>query len=289
QAQNKAAWKTKRGFVWPCPRTRQELITHPNKPSESRIDTLREPWIENELTGGRGDEEPATQEGPPRELTWRRKFDTVPSNGKAIFGGLKLPKYFRKLDTRSIGSRSRLPRGRQQLEKNPEFFRSVHLVGEGLAKEKEEAKRRSEEIWRSKVVVDDIDFRVGNFNTRDCPLQTDRAKDILHSPVKKTAFKIVRNARLPSGKQAPLRPPPISAFSSEPYSEPEDFTPSIRANHKERWAASDPSTGEKQDFYLRLHPDRMKPGSQKVCARLKHPPMTESEMRGPRWETGHER
>lgn len=90
QAQNKAAWKTKRGFVWPCPRTRQELITHPKKPSESRIDTLREPWIENELTGGRGDEEPAVPEGPPPELTWRREFDTVPSNGKAIFGGLKV-------------------------------------------------------------------------------------------------------------------------------------------------------------------------------------------------------
>lgn len=50
-----------------------------------------------------------------------------------------------------------MPRGRQQLEKNPEFFRSVHLVGEGLAKEKEEAKRKSEEIWRSKVIRVDSD------------------------------------------------------------------------------------------------------------------------------------
>lgn len=50
-----------------------------------------------------------------------------------------------------IGSRSRLPRGRQQLDKDPEFFRSVHLVGEGLAREKEEAKRKAEEQWRSKV------------------------------------------------------------------------------------------------------------------------------------------
>lgn len=138
------------------------------------------------------------------------------------------------------------------------------------------------------MVVDDIDFRVGNFNIRDVPLQTDRAKDILQSPVKKTAFKIVCNARLPSGKRAPLRPPPVSAFSLEPFSESEDFTVSIRANRLDRWAATDPLTGEKLDFCLRLHPDRMKPESQTICARLKHPPIIESEICGPRWETGRE-
>lgn len=135
------------------------------------------------------------------------------------------------------------------------------------------------------VVVDDTDFRVGNFSVRDTPLQADRAKDILQSPVNKTAFKIVRNARLPSGKRAPLRPAPVSAFSLEPYAEPEDFTVSIRGNHRERWAATDPVTGERADFHLRLHGDRMKHKSQKAVARVKHPPLTPSEMRGPRWET----
>ena len=133
--------------------------------------------------------------------------------------------------------------------------------------------------------MDDTDFRVGNFSVRDTPLQADRAKDILQPPVNKTAFKIVRNARLPSGKRAPLRPAPVSAFSLEPFVEPEDFTVSIRGNHRERWAATDPATGEKADFYLRLHGDRMKHKSQKAVARVKHPPLTPSEMRGPRWET----
>lgn len=135
------------------------------------------------------------------------------------------------------------------------------------------------------VVVDDTDFRVGNFSVRDTPLQADRAKDILQPPVHKTAFKIVRNARLPSGKRAPLRAAPVSAFSLEPFAEPEDFTVSIRGDHRERWAATDPATGEKADFYLRLHGDRMKHKSQKAVARIKHPPLTPSEMRGPRWET----
>lgn len=69
------------------------------------------------------------------------------------YGQPKQPsKYERPLDTDMIGGRTRLPRGRHQLDKDPEFFRSVHLVGEGLAREKEEAKRRTEELWRSKVI-----------------------------------------------------------------------------------------------------------------------------------------
>lgn len=139
------------------------------------------------------------------------------------------------------------------------------------------------------VIVDDTDFRVGNFSVRDTPLQVDRAKDILHLPTKKTAFKMIRNARLPSGKRALLRPPPISTFSQEPFVEPEDFTVSIRGNHRERWAATDSETGEKADFYLRLHGDRMKPRSQKSCARRKHPPLILSEMQGPRWGDGRKK
>lgn len=135
------------------------------------------------------------------------------------------------------------------------------------------------------VVVDDINFRVGNFKIRDTPIQIDRARDILQPPIKKAAFKIVRNSRLPSGKSAPLCPPPISAFSPEPYVEQEDFTVSIRGNQRDHWAAEDPLTGEKLDFQLHLHSERMKPIPHKVCARKKHPPMTALEMHGPRWET----
>lgn len=137
--------------------------------------------------------------------------------------------------------------------------------------------------------MDDTDFRVGNFSVRDTPLQPDRAKDILHSPINKKAFKIVRNARLPSGKRVPFLPAPVSAFSSEPFAEPEDVTVSIRGNHRERWAATDPVTGDKEDFHLRLHGDRMKPKSQKACARLKHPPLSPSEMHGPCWRTGRKK
>ena len=51
--------------------------------------------MENELNGG-GPEAAAAagggagDAGGPPELAWRREFDTVPSNGKAVFGGLRV-------------------------------------------------------------------------------------------------------------------------------------------------------------------------------------------------------
>ncbi|CAM9261129.1 unnamed protein product, partial [Discosporangium mesarthrocarpum] len=279
KARNRAAWKTIRGFVWPFPKTPHEYIVHPHKPSESRIDVLKEPWIENELRGGRIEEE---QSGG--STIGRGEFNTVPSNGQMLFGGLQPPGFSRSLDTSLIGSRSRLPRGRQTIRADPDFFRSVHLVGDGLELEKAESRRKEEELWRSKVVVDDTDFHVGSFSVRDRPLQTERAKDILHSPVRKTAFRMVRNARLPSGRRAPLHPPPVSVFASDPFTDPRDFTEDLRRDRPELFTAADPSTGGKLDFQTHLHKDRMKPRSHVAVARRKHPPLRKDEMRGPSWE-----
>lgn len=60
----------------------------------------------------------------------------------------------------NLGSELRLPRGRLTLEKNSDFFKSVHLTGEGLALEKAETKRLEKAAWMSKVVVDSLDFKV---------------------------------------------------------------------------------------------------------------------------------
>lgn len=71
-------------------------------------------------------------------------------------------------------------------------------------------------------------LKVGGFNVRDRPLQMSKTDDILHGPAQSVGLRIVRNATLPSGKRVPLRPPPISAFSSEPYEDPKDFTADLR-------------------------------------------------------------
>ena len=93
------------------------------------------------------------------------------------------------------------------LEKNPHFYTSVHLCGAAGTKEKEEDERAAAELWKSKVVVDSLDFKVGGFTTRDKPLQSSKTDDILKGPVSNKALKIVRNARLPSGKKVTFSVP----------------------------------------------------------------------------------
>ena len=39
-------WLTPSGFQVNKPRTRKELITHPKRPGEARIEELKEPWVE---------------------------------------------------------------------------------------------------------------------------------------------------------------------------------------------------------------------------------------------------
>merc|ERR1719198_1497069 len=111
----------------------------------------------------------------------------------------------------------------------------------------DEAKRRQEELFQSKVVVDSLDFKVDGFNIEasrtnrtnrfdhEAPLQLDKTRDILHMPVKSKAMRIVRNAKLPSGKKVPLRSLELSNFSkNEVFEDPHDFTLDLRE--------SDPTT-----------------------------------------------
>lgn len=53
---------------------------------------LKEPWVENELLGWTEDGAKGGRlEGcPPPELAWKPTFDTIPSNGRAVFGGLQV-------------------------------------------------------------------------------------------------------------------------------------------------------------------------------------------------------
>jgi hypothetical protein len=42
KAESQATWLTKRGFQYPKPKTRSELLTHPQRPSEARVEELQE-------------------------------------------------------------------------------------------------------------------------------------------------------------------------------------------------------------------------------------------------------
>ncbi|CAM9104687.1 unnamed protein product, partial [Heterosigma akashiwo] len=58
---------------------------------------------------------------------------------------------------------------------------------------------------------------------KDRPAQVDRQREILDGPALKKSLRIVRNARLPSGKRVPMKAPPISINNDE-YEDPKDFT-----------------------------------------------------------------
>ena len=107
---SRAKFTTKSGFVYPANKDEEELRHSrvPKDVSQARKDDLATKWVEGLYSGkalGRDVELPPGQ----------KDFDTVPSNGKLIFGGYH-----------ADGT------------KNPTFFTSVHLGGdEQAALEKE--------------------------------------------------------------------------------------------------------------------------------------------------------
>ena len=265
--------------------------------SRERIDILREPWVENEFHPAplaRDAQLPDHQD---------QDFDTIPSNGKMIFGGFMYPRFERDYDGNNLGNPQRLPRGRLMLERDAEFFRSVHLCGEGLQKEMDEAKLREAELFRSKVCVDSLDFKVDGFNVEasrtnrnsrfnhEAPLQLDRTKDILHLPVKSKALRIVRNAKLPSGKKVPLRALELSSFSKhETYEDPHDFTLDLREQDPTTFLARTDKAhfkgeGQPLDFATCIHRDTMKAKSDKILARRSIVPLASHEKIDSRFHT----
>jgi hypothetical protein len=189
---SKAKWTTPSGFVYPAPREPSEYYKHKDAPSGTRCDDLRSPWIENlyhPLPVSSDDE--GTRAGVPT-------FNTLPVKDM-IFGG-----------TNADGSI------------NQEYFKSVHLVGDGLAKEKEEAKAKEHQEWLDKLVVDQNNIRfLAHGSTmgqgRSKPSGLDKTKDILDGPALSKPLRIIRAAKLPSGKAVPLQPVSVSIMCSDPY------------------------------------------------------------------------
>ncbi|KAG5177956.1 hypothetical protein JKP88DRAFT_281443 [Tribonema minus] len=295
EERSRAAWLTPGGFVYPAPRPPCEYNAHPKKPSASRIDMLREPWVENELHGGRGARTAAAAttatcgsggEGGDD----RPEFDCVPTNGAMLMGGLAAPAYARPFDGGALAERrGRLPRGAQVAgaQRDPGFFTSVHIAGANVEAQREAAAaaQRAKEAWLSRVVVDDLAFHVGGFNVRDRVPQIERTADILKGPPLKAALRRVRNAHLPSGRAVPFPNPPISALSLEPYADPlARRKVEVEVEVGVEVGVEDGDEGWRPEFRTHIHRDRLKPRSQTIVAgRRKIVPVALAEKRGPIW------
>ena len=136
-------------FRWPPARRTSEYARHPKRPTDARIEELRCPWVENE-------------------------YNNTYNNNSNSNNNFAVPFH------------TNVVRGSGQLfERDPKYFTSVHLCGDGLIREQMEARKREEEEFRSKIVVDDIHFK-SVIMSRVMPSQTDRHRSMLiDSPVKR--------------------------------------------------------------------------------------------------------
>lgn len=232
-------WTTQRGFVYPMPRPTAEYYTHADAPSEARCEDLREPFIDNV-----NHPKPVSRENN-RERSGP-EFSTLPSKD-LIFGG-----------TNGDGS------------VNPDYFKSVHLCGDGLRKEMEEALQQEQDEWERKVVVDRKQIKfLAHGNICSLPpskgpqsTQLDKLRDILNGPVQSKPLRIVKNATLPSGKRVPLLPPPASIMSLQEYSGPvaATFTKTLRhSDHATTAFVATDATGKPKDFHFPSITDLLTP------------------------------
>jgi hypothetical protein len=237
---------TPSGFKYPKPKTLKDLMTHPKKPSDIRIEDLKEPWP--------GDAPPPGREANVDVKTIQlEKGYNVRVRGGDLFGALKQPEFNHQFELQLVGNRSKLPRGLmlpQSNERDPAAFRSVHLGGEGQARIIAEAAAKEIADWKSKVVVDTNTFIVDGFLQRDKPSQTQRTDDILHTEPKRLFLKHLRTMKTPNGKDIHYETTPLSIMSKGPFVQNAAANALVRKTQKEKFITavdaakkSSPSSG----------------------------------------------
>ena len=173
----------------------------------------------------------------------------------------------------------------QMKQNDKDFYKSVHMGGDGVEQEMIEAAKKAKQEWLDAVIVDNIHYQphygeqVGVEGAR--PSQLGKLQDILSGDFpEKLGLKVVHKAKLPSGKRVPLKAPPPSMLSRLPFKDPEDFTVGMRPDNPEHYYGTDMS-GKKVNFVTTIHKDMMKPYKQKMLHRRKVTKLTEKERRGP--------
>lgn len=298
--QSKAEWMTKKGFQYPKPKTRRELLLHPQKPSEARIEELHEPFT---------DILDQKQVRPDPTQAAREKGFHSRNKGVATFGALQEPSFEHEFQLKLMGDRTELPRGRllNGTEVNNHFFRSVHLGGDDQARIVAEAMEKEKADWQAKVVVDSLDFKVGGMKVRDRPIQMDRATDILHDEAKRETLKHLRELKSHRGKPLGYTTAPLSLFSQEEYapnsgnsllrtSDPSKFITmaltGLGVSPSNTTMKTDDSPPKREsfpntlDFQRYIHADTNKSKIVSMVAKRKHPAQdrNSNECTGPRWE-----
>lgn len=298
--EKKSSWLTSKGFQYPATKTRKELITHPKRPVDARIDELNEQWS--------GDAAPShlSDNVDHKTLLLEKGFITQIKSG-LDFGSLEVNEYEREFELKLVGDKNKLPRGKlsKGFNKDPAAFRSIHIGGDNQAKMIEEAITKEKEDWAAKVVVDTLDFKISaGFVVRDSPIMMDRANDILVGEPKRLALLKIREAKTSSGKDIGYKTTPLSILSTGMYKPGAGEKLLLRLPHKDKFVTAggqnvvDITTGlqkttlpvlnshaEPKDFIKNIHKDANTSKVISVLSKKKHPPIDRlsDQCKGPRW------
>ncbi|TMW55410.1 hypothetical protein Poli38472_013301 [Pythium oligandrum] len=239
EREGRKLWTTQRGFIYPAPRPTSEYYKHRDAPSEARCEDLRQPFVDNI-----NHPKPVSRDGSsPSNGRSRPEFVTLPSKDM-VFGG-----------TNGDGSA------------NPDYFKSVHLCGEGLRREMEEALQKEQDEWERKLVVDRSQIKFlahGNICSlphQGKPSQLDKLTDILNAPVRSKPLRIVRNATLPSGKRVPLQAAPASILNQQEYvgCVASTFATTLRPTDATQFLSKHAASGKPADFHFPSTTDVLTP------------------------------
>jgi hypothetical protein len=264
--------------VYPPPKNRRELLQHPKRPNDTRIEDLKEPFEQFELHSGQSDVESA------KKLELERGF-TVKSVKDALFGMLDPPEFQRPFELSMVGNQKKLPRGKITggFDKNDKFWQSVHLHGEKSAQVQKEAEEKEIAEWKSKVVVDHLDFKIGGYKVRDKAIQMDRTKDILKGEAKEKSLIKIRNLKSHTGRDLSYAPAPLSLMGTEEYVPNAASKALLRAEDKTQFITTK-QTGTASDFTRYIHHSTGKASKQMAISRRQHPPLNANEKSGARWD-----
>ncbi|GMF51479.1 unnamed protein product [Phytophthora fragariaefolia] len=261
ELEDRKKWTTKRGFVYPAPRQPGEYYKHANAPSEARCEDLRQPFVDNA-----SHPKPVSRDSDELGSKKDSEFSTLPSKDM-VFGG-----------TNGDGT------------VNHDYFRSVHLCGERLRLEMEEALKKEQDEWERRLVVDKKQLKFlahGNICSlpRIKPSQLDKVSDILKGPTNSKSIRIVKNAMLPSGKRVPLEKAPVTIHNQEEYAGcvAATFANTLRPSDSNQFIATDVMSGKPKDFFFPSTTNILTPPVKKFITRKEITPVREVEKRGLVW------
>lgn len=285
---DKSRWLTQTGMQYPKPKTRKDLITHPKRPSDSRIDELNEPWIldlPEDMQDPNSKFDP-TDPGYIHDLRLEKGYTTRIQGGND-FGALRPADYQREFQLKHVGDRKKLPRGGltqgDKGDMDPWAFRSVHLQKPEVTKQILEAQEQDKKDWLAKVKVDSLSFKVDGFVTRDKTLQIKRTDDILHdAPVREELIHL-RNRTSELGTDFSYAPPPLSIFKGEPYVANAAANAMTRHVDKTKFITSSKPGEKGADFNRFIDKYASAPRLVKLIHNRKHPPQDSTEHIGAKW------